>query len=87
MTPIESQAASTSGPASSRKAFSFMKEPLNRTACSDVSTSFKIGAAMPISFGNQFEGLGVTYNSVGRAPGNRDHSIACNYQTKYQAQM
>jgi hypothetical protein len=42
--PMAFHAASTSGPASKRNTFSFLKEPLKRTVRILVSTSFKMGA-------------------------------------------
>lgn len=42
--PNDFHAASTSGPASCRKAFGFSKEPLKRTRLYVISTSFMIGA-------------------------------------------
>ena len=48
---MDSHAASTSGPASSRNTFSCINDPLNLTVCNDVSVSFKIGAETKISLG------------------------------------
>lgn len=44
LTPMDSHAASTSGPASCLKTFSFMREPLKVTYFIEVSTSLRIGA-------------------------------------------